>query len=170
MSATIPRFPIIAGLILSSYAVYVEYRHATEDPEADEDQHFQALCDIEALNASCSNVFALPQGRLLSYFGLVPEHSRLDLPNAALGVAHYLVLLLIRDNNNALLQAVVQGLVAVSFATTVFLAYTLTFVVPELCLLCWTTHVINAYVLYRCFFFTASSSSSSSTSNAKKTV
>jgi len=160
--STIPRFPIIAGLILSSYAVYVEYRHATEDPEGGD--HFQALCDIEALNASCSNVFALPQGKLLSYFGIVPENSPLDLPNAALGMAHYLVLLLIKDT--AALQTVVQGLVAVSFATTVFLAYTLTFIVPELCILCWSTHVINTYVLYRCFF----AASSSSKWNAKKTV
>ena len=29
--STIPRLPIVLGLILSAYAVYVEYRHATED-------------------------------------------------------------------------------------------------------------------------------------------
>jgi hypothetical protein len=32
-----------------------------------------------------SNVFQLPEGRMLSYFGIVPEGSLLDVPNAALG-------------------------------------------------------------------------------------
>ncbi len=34
---------------------------------------------------SYSNVFQLPEGRMLSYFGIVPEGSFLDVPNAALG-------------------------------------------------------------------------------------
>ena len=33
-----------------------------------------------------SNVFQLPEGRMLSYFGIVPEGSILDVPNAALGM------------------------------------------------------------------------------------
>ena len=150
--STIPRFPLIAGLILCAYAVYVEYRHSIEEPDSDE--HFQALCDIEALKASCSNVFALPQGRLLSYFGIVPEHSVLDVPNAALGLAHFILMLIVKDS--APLQPLVQFLVMTSFATTVFLAYQLTFVIPELCILCWSSHVINTYVLYRCFFDSSS--------------
>jgi len=32
-----------------------------------------------------SKVFQLPEGRMLTYFGIVPEDSLLDVPNAALG-------------------------------------------------------------------------------------
>jgi len=156
--STIPRLPIVLGLILSAYAVYVEYRHATSS--ANPEDHFTALCDIEALNASCSNVFALPQGRMLSYFGLVPEGSALDWPNAALGLFHYTVMLFWKD---ALPGPLLQFEVLVSFASTVFLAYQLTFVVPELCVLCWSTHVINTYVLYRGFFSKRKQSSSMKT-------
>jgi uncharacterized membrane protein len=35
-----------------------------------------------------------------------------------------------------------------AFATTIFLAYQLTFVVKELCIVCWTTHVLNALLWY----------------------
>ena len=38
--------------------------------------------DTEIYN---SNVFQLPEGRMLTYFGIVPEGSLLDVPNAALG-------------------------------------------------------------------------------------
>ena len=159
----VPRLPLVAGLSLCAYALYVEYRHAIEDPDADD--HFQSLCDIDAINISCSKVFALPQGRLLSYFGLVPKESLLDIPNPALGFAHYTLMLLFKDT--ASLQPFIQLLVVTSFATTVYLAYQLTFVVPELCILCWSTHVINAYVLYRYFYNT---SNTSKTMNKAKKV
>jgi hypothetical protein len=39
------------GLVLSLYAIYVEHKakHASEDPSVE----FTALCDIEAIGASC---------------------------------------------------------------------------------------------------------------------
>jgi hypothetical protein len=40
------------GLILSVYAVYVEYKVEHLSP----DEEFTALCDIQALNASCRYV------------------------------------------------------------------------------------------------------------------
>jgi hypothetical protein len=39
----------IAGLILSIYAVWVEHKMETKDP----DEEFSSLCDIEAIGASC---------------------------------------------------------------------------------------------------------------------
>ena len=36
-----------------------------------------------------SNVFQLPEGRMLTFFGIVPEGSLLDVPNAALGTYLY---------------------------------------------------------------------------------
>lgn len=37
------------GLVLSLYAVYVEYKMEHKDPE----EEFTALCDIERIGASC---------------------------------------------------------------------------------------------------------------------
>jgi hypothetical protein len=49
---TSTRFLSVIGLVLSVYAVYVE--HKVEHLDADEE--FTALCDIQALNASCRYV------------------------------------------------------------------------------------------------------------------
>ena len=154
-----------AGLILSAYALYVEHRVAEEAQHQHDDapQPFVALCDIEAIGASCSAVFALPQGRMLSYFGVVPEGSVLDLPNAALGLAHYAylltvqaALLLLMSKKKSRFAEAVRPLthvaVTAALASTLFLAYQLTFVIFELCVLCWSTHVINAYTFYDHFF------------------
>lgn len=168
------------GLVLSAYAVYVEHKVATalHDDDAtatiassSSSSSFTALCDIEAIGASCSAVFALPQGRMLSYFGLVPVGSVLDLPNAALGMVHYVYLLLAigmaqlrwqqttncatsksRQRLAAAALPVTNCMVAAAFASTVFLAYQLTFVIYELCVLCWSTHAINTYMFYDQFF------------------
>jgi hypothetical protein len=49
----------IIGFILSAYSVYVEHKVETmqeEDPannNPDEIEEFKALCDIEAIGASC---------------------------------------------------------------------------------------------------------------------
>jgi uncharacterized membrane protein len=182
-------FAAIVGAILSAYAVYVEYKvasiHArktqevniatdsttttTETPPSflpavNEPDEFVALCDIKSIGASCSNVFTLPEGRMLSYFGIVPEHSPLDLPNAALGFIHYMYLLILRPY---MPRNVTYFMIIMAFASTVFLAYQLTFVLFELCVLCWTTHVINTYNFYS-YFFAKTPASSSSTATKKK--
>jgi vitamin-K-epoxide reductase (warfarin-sensitive) len=150
----------VMGLILSAYAVYVEYRVAHKSDTPEDEPEFVALCDIAALGASCSNVFTLPQGRMLSYFGIVPEHSVFDLPNAALGMIHYMYLLTLRSY---MPKAVTNFMIFMGFASTVFLAYQLTFVLFELCILCWSTHVINTYNFYSYFFSTSSKSKTSTT-------
>lgn len=93
-----------------------------------------------------STVFTLPVGRMLSFFGLVPEGSFLDVPNAVLGVLYYTWLLLLID---LVPEELTQAIAVAAFGSTVFLAYQLTFVLFELCILCWTTHVINSLLLYR---------------------
>ena len=179
----------VVGCILSAYAVYVEYKvasiHAhkaasstadatvatdgvTEPPflkDVAEEPEFVALCDIKSIGASCSNVFSLPEGRMLSYFGIVPEHSVLDLPNAALGFIHYTYLLTLRPY---MPMNVTYFMILMAFASTVFLAYQLTFVLFELCVLCWTTHVINTYNFYSYFLAGSKGTSSSSTATKKK--
>jgi vitamin-K-epoxide reductase (warfarin-sensitive) len=142
------------GWILSAYAVYVEYKvHMREQlPVGDDGEEFVALCDIAAIGASCSNVFTLPVGRMLSYFGLVRENSLLDLPNAGLGVLYYSFmvqsLMFSTQRKNWLSNLLVAG----AMASSIFLAYQLTFVIYELCILCWSTHAINTFLFYRHFF------------------
>jgi vitamin-K-epoxide reductase (warfarin-sensitive) len=140
------------GWILSAYAVYVEYKVHMREQHGDDGEEFVALCDIAAIGASCSTVFNLPVGRMMSYFGLVREHSLLDVPNAALGVFYYSFmvqsLLFSTRRKNWLSNLLVAG----AMASSIFLAYQLSFVLYELCILCWSTHVINTFLFYRHFF------------------
>jgi uncharacterized membrane protein len=104
-----------------------------------------------------------PQGKMASYFGLVPKDSALDLPNAAFGVVYYtyrLVLLAARNlNNNAALRAITMTLTSAAFLSTVWLAYQLTFVLSDLCVLCWSIHFINTTLFLQMMMRTSSSSS-----------
>lgn len=94
-----------------------------------------------------SAVFALPVGKMLSYFGIVPKDSLLDVPNAALGILYYTWHLLLSPYDQ--LQPLTDFFTVAAFGSSVFLAYQLTFVIAELCVLCWSTHVINSILLYR---------------------
>jgi hypothetical protein len=92
-----------------------------------------------------STVFTLPVGRLLSYFGVVPHGHVLDIPNAALGVIYYTWHILLSDVS----QLLTSAMTILAFLSTVFLAYQLTFILHELCILCWSTHVINTWLMYK---------------------
>ncbi|GAX24682.1 hypothetical protein FisN_4Hh240 [Fistulifera solaris] len=107
----------------------------------DEGEDFTALCDIDAIGASCSKTFSLPEGKLLSYFGIVPSGHALDLPNAALGSVFYAQLLVLRQP--------IRLFVCAAMMTSIFLAYQLTFVLGDLCILCWSTHIINSILFYK---------------------
>ena len=148
--ARAPTLLATVGLILSLYALHVEHTQAAivaarESGVADmEMNEYKSLCDIEALGASCSATFALPEGRMLSYFGLVPEKSTLDVPNAFLGALYYTFVLLYSMGITS--PAFPLGLTffanSMAMASSVFLAYKL-LVLKKLCLLCWATHVLN---------------------------
>jgi hypothetical protein len=91
-----------------------------------------------------SSVFQLPQGHLISYFGLVPDDHILNVPNAFLGVLYYTYQLIVR---HYMPHAVTVSVAMAAMASSLFLAYHLT-LLHELCILCWTTHVLNATLLY----------------------
>ena len=111
------------------------------DMEMDE---YKSLCDIEALGASCSATFALPEGRMLSFLGLVPETSILDVPNAFLGALYYsyVILYSMEITSSVFPLRLTFFANCMAMASSVFLAYKL-LVLKKLCLLCWTTHVLN---------------------------
>eukprot|EP00555_Chaetoceros_dichaeta_P015145 CAMPEP_0198261854 /NCGR_PEP_ID=MMETSP1447-20131203/10494_1 /TAXON_ID=420782 /ORGANISM="Chaetoceros dichaeta, Strain CCMP1751" /LENGTH=118 /DNA_ID=CAMNT_0043949901 /DNA_START=28 /DNA_END=381 /DNA_ORIENTATION=+ len=83
------------GFILSIYALYVEHR-MSHPPDGD-DEEFVALCDIDAIGASCSHAFTLPEGRLLTYLNIVPHDHFLDVPNAVLGILYYTSIFLLEQ-------------------------------------------------------------------------
>jgi vitamin-K-epoxide reductase (warfarin-sensitive) len=112
----------------------------------------------------------MPVGKMLSYFGLVPSGHVLDVPNAALGILYYLWQLLFSSSDDITLKPLTQVITVAAFGSSVFLAYQLTFVIVELCILCWTTHVVNSILLYKMMQarnVVSSSSSSSSSSKVK---
>ena len=128
----------IVGIILASYAVYVKHRIEGDD-------EFVALCDIESIGASCSRTFMLPQGKLLSYFGIVPNGHFLDIPNAVLGLAYYLSILIL-ELTGVFSSETKLLLAFLGFSSSVYLAYVL-LMLNEFCVLCWTTHAINFTLL-----------------------
>lgn len=127
-------------------------------------QHF-LLTERRFFNLFHSAVFELPEGHLLSYFGVVERHSSLDIPNALIGVAYYTYMLLFAGKFPLLLTKVAVNM---AFFTTVFLAYQLTFNVPHLCIVCWTTHVINTFLWYNYMFGSSKTATSSSVKRKKE--
>jgi uncharacterized membrane protein len=101
----------------------------------------------------------MPVGKMLSYFGLVPHGDMFDVPNAALGMLYYTWQILFSFTTAQSMKELTplpftdltHFFTVAAFASSVFLAYQLTFVIVELCVLCWTTHVINSILLYKMF-------------------
>lgn len=149
MASLYTRFLATVGIILSCYALYVEHKtsHPTTSPDGFEEE-FQALCDIESIGASCSQVFSLPEGRMLTYFGIVPDGSLFDVPNAALGLTYYTIIFLAEQflTKTHLVKVLTVCLNSAAMSSSVFLAVKL-IQLGELCLLCWTTHLLNTLLI-----------------------
>ena len=128
-------FPIM-GFLLSSYALYVEYKH-------EQDHDYVALCDIDMETASCSKVFSSEYGKILSYTNLVPKGSALDLPNAAFGLVIYIVVYVLMKINsvNADLFLLLTSISSLLFSA--FLAYKLFFVLQDFCVVCVSIYICN---------------------------
>mmetsp|Transcript_15057 Transcript_15057/g.22697 ORF Transcript_15057/g.22697 Transcript_15057/m.22697 type:complete len:193 (+) Transcript_15057:379-957(+) len=144
----------ILGFILSAYSVYVEHKveQNLHDDNINPDEEFRALCDIDAIGASCSAVFQLPEGKMLSFFGLVPKDSALDIPNGILGMLFYTYVFIrcnMRSSDLILLDRRVNAVVcSLALASSVFLARKL-YIIKEICVVCVTTHVLNTTVFCR---------------------
>lgn len=166
------------GIVLSSYALYVEHKthgrnfdmggnsinssnskSSTSSSSNIEynvfgegEEEFKALCDIDSIGASCSAVFNLPEGRLLSYLSIVPNGHLLDVPNAFLGLLYYTTIFIIEQflyHQITFLdmKVITVTLNSLAMSSSIYLAYKL-IMIKELCLLCWTTHLLNLLLLF----------------------
>eukprot|EP01083_Nonionella_stella_P205394 747991_1 len=142
------------GVVLSAYSIYVEHKveHKDDDPDGEE---FQALCDIEAIGASCSAVFSLPEGKMLSLFGIVPEGHALDVPNGVLGMLFYgytfVRYFISKRQGGALIlfTSTVNAIISsLAIASSIFLGRKL-YIIRELCVVCLSTHMINTALWIR---------------------
>ena len=113
-----------------------------------------------------SNVFQLPEGRMLSYFGLVTAGSALDVPNAALGFTYYALWLMFLPSFPKGLRFFVASM---AMSSSVFLAAKL-LILKELCILCWSTHIINARLLWSAYLSFRSSGESAKQAEGKAKI
>jgi uncharacterized membrane protein len=131
------------GLLLSAYVVYVEQR-------LEGDAAYQPLCDSKDLGMSCSAVFTSDAGHLLSFLGLVPKGSSVDLSNGVAGVLFYLALMLI-PNLTFLpkdLRVWLTVLASIgSTAVSVILGYVMVYRLRNFCFVCTAIHIVNAIIL-----------------------
>lgn len=150
------RILCVIGFVISMYALYVEHMtsHSSEDFSSGTDEmpfptnEFKALCDIESIGASCSAVFQLPEGKLLSYLKIVPHGSVLDVPNAALGVIYYVVIFIFESLVPKILfiQKITVALNSVALSSSIILAIKL-LQLREFCIVCLTAHVLNTLLI-----------------------
>jgi vitamin-K-epoxide reductase (warfarin-sensitive) len=121
------------GVLVSAYALYVESMHGTEG--------YVAMCDISE-HASCSKVLTSEFGKILSFSGLVPKDSPLDVPNALLGLGFYAAMLL----HPVLPALAVLAAATFSVALSCYLAYILATVLHDFCAVCVCSYVINLVI------------------------
>ena len=137
-----PDTRVSPGLLLAAYALYIEHSLSQPNPPP-------ALCDVTlpllSVEASCSKTLGSPESHLLSYWGISPPGTLLDPPNAAIGVVYYCILLLPHSP-----ATLVKSLTVLSLLTS---AYLLSVLVGkgDVCLLCLSSHAVNAAIGWRVF-------------------
>jgi uncharacterized membrane protein len=84
---------------------------------------------------------------MVSYFRIVPEGHWLDIPNPLIGLIYYTYWLLLMP---VFPNELTVGISSLAMMSSIFLAYKL-LILNELCLLCWSTHLINARLLWSAY-------------------
>ncbi|XP_077996441.1 vitamin K epoxide reductase complex subunit 1-like protein 1 [Glandiceps talaboti] len=130
----------VAGLLLSSYALYVETSKGA-------DSDYTAMCDI-SVTISCSKVFTSKYGR---GFGLVEpllgKDSALNIPNSIFGLIFYLLQFILGQFVHPTSSLVLVLTSVLSNLGSVYLAYILYFVLQDACVVCISTYAVNAGLL-----------------------
>jgi len=137
----------ILGLILSIYALYIEYKALNA---LDNHEQYQASCDINEV-ISCSKVFLTEQGHIFSYFGIIPKDSFLDLPNALYGSLYYSIVFFISIYIHKKIYLIDILLFISSFAMllSAYLSYVLA-TISTVCVICYSTYVCNIVIFICC--------------------
>ena len=89
---------------------------------------------------------------VLSSLSIVPNGHLLDVPNAFLGLLYYTTIFIIEQflyHQITFLdmKVITVTLNSLAMSSSIYLAYKL-IMIKELCLLCWTTHLLNLLLLF----------------------
>ncbi|CAF3168716.1 unnamed protein product [Rotaria socialis] len=131
----------IAGIIATIYTFYVKKQH-------DKNPKYKAMCDIGP-NASCTRVLTSKYG---TGFGIVSvlfgKNSKLNMSNGTLGCMFYVLQIIIGLIATPLLSKLAMFSSILACVGSLYLAFILAFVLKDLCLVCITTYIINAALLW----------------------
>lgn len=119
------RLSVLIGLVLSFYALYVEYQ-AHKDPD------YIASCDIASW-ISCSKVFTSKYAHTFPF-----------MPNAAYGVCFYLLVFILDIMRK---YKYIQYVTSAALLTCCYLAYVLMFILHDMCVVCVSTWIVNVIIL-----------------------
>lgn len=133
--------PLI-GIILSLYAIYVEYKATISSS-------YEALCDISE-HISCSKVFLSEYGKIFSKFGLVPKDSALDQPNAFYGMIFYIMIAFLMKFDNKMVVDLALLMATLSLVLSAYLSYILYDIIGDICFVCFSTYVCNVIIFFIC--------------------
>ncbi len=109
-----------------------------------------------------AQVFASPQGKIFSYFGIIPKGSVLDQPNAFYGCLFYICIILTTTPILPLSLRKPLLLAGTTFGIllSAYLAYVLAFVLRDFCIICVSSYVFNTTAFVIALVNNLSSSSS----------
>ena len=131
------------GLLISLYIVYVEVNLAAS-------AMYQPMCDSETLGVSCSKVFSSNAGHLLSFVGVVPKRSQLDLSNGVLGSIFYMIIFVVPNVEGIPLDVKVWSVLALSIVSSIvscLLGYVMIRDLKEICIVCSFLYLVNLFIL-----------------------
>lgn len=130
----------LLGTLISCYGFYVEFR-----VEANHD--YKAMCDISEA-VSCTKVFSTEYGKGFGVVGKVfGKDSVLNVPNGVFGIIFYTTLLLTSFSKCGKVAKMQKWMAIASNCLSVYLAYLLYFVIQNLCVVCVSLYVVNAFLL-----------------------
>mmetsp|Transcript_1305 Transcript_1305/g.2113 ORF Transcript_1305/g.2113 Transcript_1305/m.2113 type:complete len:160 (-) Transcript_1305:13-492(-) len=138
---------IAIGIILSSYALYVEYK-------ASMDISYTASCDISPA-ITCSKVFLSEYGKIWSSLGLIPKGHVLDVPNSVYGIIYFILyaILYTARTRSSRFSDLMLVLSTFSMILSSYLSYILAVVLEDICVVCYSIYVCNFIVFMESLIF-----------------
>ncbi|KAK9883856.1 hypothetical protein WA026_002054 [Henosepilachna vigintioctopunctata] len=128
------------GLVLSIYGYYVEFK-------LEQEEDYTALCDINE-HVSCTKVF---KSTYAKGFGISSEESIFNVPNSLYGIPFYSLLAVLSYSSSLTINKILISNVTVANCLTPYLAYLLTFVLHDVCIVCISIYIVNALLLLMAF-------------------